>query len=283
MEAGDFLGHVEVLIDLMEVAADAQEHFARVDGREVIVLHGIVAREEVLDAVRLGPEFAAIEDVYVIFLGGGLKTADEMAGQADTGNGQLEASREQKIDKAKVDGIAGAAVHDAVQVTVLRVVIILFVAVKAQHIENVFVECGQNVFGLAARVDAFAQFAGVAVEERGVGLKVDVGILSLGEQPRALFEVEVAAFGEAKGEEAVIGDLAGEVLDDFLRAPAQGGFAAQGVRTQPVRRAAAAGKDFLANGLVNDGAFVVEEGNQGRLLAFRERNGRLDGGSRTHG
>ena len=84
MQPGGFPGHSQVVINLMEVAANAHQHFPRTERGEVTVLDRVIAEDEVLDAIRLGPEFAMVEDVDVIFLGRGLKPADEMSGQADS-------------------------------------------------------------------------------------------------------------------------------------------------------------------------------------------------------
>ena len=55
-----------------------------------------------------------------------------MAWHADARHRQVQAPGQEKIDHAKADGIARAAVDHAVQVTVFRFVVILLVAVKTE-------------------------------------------------------------------------------------------------------------------------------------------------------
>ena len=45
----------------------------------------MAAVQQVLDAIGLGPEFAAIKGINVNFFDAGLIAADEMAGQTDSG------------------------------------------------------------------------------------------------------------------------------------------------------------------------------------------------------
>src|SRR5581483_10041030 len=283
LEAGGFIGDFEVMINLVEVAADAHEHAARSHGGKIIILKFVVAVEEVLDAVGLGPEFAAVEDVDVILLGGALVTADEMAGQPDAGDGQAEAAREEQVGQAEIDGIAGAAVNDTVQVAVLGIVIVLLVAFEAEVLEEIIVESAENLVGVAVKIETLAEFTGVAVEEGLVGLDVDVWILRLREQPGGFLEVQVLALLEAEGEKPVVSRPAGEILDDFLGTPAEGGIGAERVRPQPVDGVLAAGKNLVADDLVDGGVFVAEEIDEGGLLAFREWLGTLGGGGGAHG
>src|SRR5581483_1636381 len=80
LETGGFLGQFQIVVDLVKVAADAHQHAAWCNGREVVTLQLVFAVKQILDAIGLGPQFAAIENVDEIFLRGGLEPADEMAG-----------------------------------------------------------------------------------------------------------------------------------------------------------------------------------------------------------
>ncbi len=127
-----------------------------------------------------------------------------MSRQADARHGQAQPPRQQQIHQAQIDGIARAPVHHAVQVTVLRVVIILLVPLEPQHVKNVFVERRQKLVRVRAQIHPLQQFSRVTVEQRLVRLHVDVRVLRLRQQPRALFQVQVIALGQAKRQEPVV-------------------------------------------------------------------------------
>jgi hypothetical protein len=89
-----------------------------------------------------------------------------------------------------------------------------------------------------------------------------------------LFQVERrAVVADAKGEETVVGGLPREVLEDFLRAAAEQGIAAQRVRTQPVAGGLAGGKDFPADGGIDGRVVVGEERDEGGAFAVGESGG----------
>ena len=64
-----------------------------------------------LDAVGLAPEAASTKYIDINFFGAGLKSANEMARQADSGNRQLQATRQKKVKRAEADRTPSAPVH----------------------------------------------------------------------------------------------------------------------------------------------------------------------------
>ena len=82
-------------VNLVEIAAVAQEHAARAHGCEAIFFQSVVALDEVLNAIGFGHEVAGIESIDVHLGRGGLKAADEMPRQADAGERQPQTFAEQ--------------------------------------------------------------------------------------------------------------------------------------------------------------------------------------------
>ena len=226
---------------------------------------------EVLNAIRLGEELSAVEGVKEDLRGGGLVAADEVPGQADAGDGKPQPPRQQDIEQAEVDGVAGPPVQDTVQVAVFRVVVVFFVAGEAEFAEEVLVDGGQDCLRFGAGIQPAAEFVGVAVEHRLVGFDVDERVLGLREQPGALFEVEFLAVAEAEGEEMVVGGLAVEVEDDLPGAAAQRGVVAHGVRPQPFGGRRAAGEKLLPHRPVDGRVLVRQQTEQGAAAAFWRR------------
>jgi hypothetical protein len=68
----------QALIDLVQIAADAQQQPAGSDRRQVIIPQAAVRVEQVLNAIRFGKRFSSIESVKVNITRGGLVTADEV-------------------------------------------------------------------------------------------------------------------------------------------------------------------------------------------------------------
>src|SRR3989454_10448233 len=137
-------------INLVQIAAHSKHQTARADRRQIILVQPVIALQQILNAIRLGEKFAAIECVNIDFLSSGLVAADEMAGQADADDGQAQSPGQQNIQHAEADGISGAAINHTVQVAVLGIVVIIFVAGKAEFAEKVTVDLRQNGLGLGA-------------------------------------------------------------------------------------------------------------------------------------
>src|ERR1022692_3834485 len=237
---------------------------------------------EKLEAVGLGHQLAAIEGIEKDFLGRGLVAANEMAGQTDAGHWQPQSSRQQQIKQAQVDGIAGAPIHDAVQVAVLRIVISGFVSRKTELIEQVFADHGKRFFSIGARIDALTQFIRVAVQHRLVRLDVDVRIGGLHQQPHALFQVKFLAVLQAKGKEPRVRVQTRKMPDDFLRATAEHRIAAERMRTQPFARDGAAGENSGPDGMVDRGVVVRQQIEQRGSFASGRQLGRGNVRYRIH-
>src|SRR5579862_5915860 len=270
LQAHGFVGKFHLAVDLVEVAADAHEDAAGADGGEKFILQAVIAAHEVLDAIGFGHEFAVVKGVHVDLAGGGLVAADEMAGQADAGHGQFQAAREEQIQERKVDGVSFPAIDDAVQIAVLRVVVVFLVASEAEFVEKVVVEGGEDFLAGLAEIDVVPDFGGEIVQQGAIGFDVDVGILCEGKEPDAFFEVKFLAVLEAKSQEPGVGFLAVEVLDDFTGAAAQEGVAAQPKGPEPFAGFLADGHDFLTHGAVDGGVIIAEQIDEGFPLAFRK-------------
>lgn len=276
LEAGGLFREFQLAVDLVEVAADTHEDAASADGGEEFVLQAVVAAHQILDAIGFGEEFAVVKGVDVYLAGCGLVAADEMARQTDSDHRQLEAAGEQEVEEREVDGIAFAAVDDAVKIAVLRVVVVFLVAGEAEFVEEVVVDRGEDFLAGFGGVDSFAKFDGEIVEQRAIGFDVDVRILREAEEPNTFFDVEFLAVLEAKSQEPSVGFLAIKVPDDFPRAAAQERVAAQTMRAKPFTGFFAKGQDFVADGAVNGGVVIAEEVDESFSLAFRKLFGRRD-------
>src|ERR1043166_84887 len=210
-EASSLVAELEVEVNLVKVVADAVEHSTRADRGEVFIAQAVVAVDQVLDAIGFGQKLSAVKGININFGGGGLITADEMSRQPDAGDGQAQAPSEQNVKQAQVDGVACPAVYNAVQVTVLGVVIILLVAGEAKLLEEVLIDGGQHRLRLSIEIQPLAQFGRITVQQGLVGLDVESGCAGLRQEPSALLKVQFLSLLEAKCKEAVIGGLAIEV------------------------------------------------------------------------
>src|SRR5437660_11406832 len=93
LQPGSLMRLFELKINLVQIPTDPQEQATRSYRHQIIVPQTVVPAREILDAIGLGEEFAAVERINVKLGGGGLIAADEVTGQTDAGNGQAQASR----------------------------------------------------------------------------------------------------------------------------------------------------------------------------------------------
>ena len=87
------------------------EHAQEIRSRGVELIACLL---QVIHAVYLRQDATLIEGVDVDFLARVLEAAKEMAGESDAGDGQLQATTDGQVDHAQADGVAGAAIDDAV-------------------------------------------------------------------------------------------------------------------------------------------------------------------------
>src|SRR5262245_27139536 len=226
LQSRGFFAEFQVQINLVEISANAMQELARGDRRQVILTQAEIPVNEVLHAISLGQKLSAVENVDVDFRRGGLIAADEMTGQADPCDVQAQPPRDQNINQAEVNGVARATVHYAAQIAVFRIVVILVVAGEAQLQEKVLVDRGQQLLRFAARVKPQPQIAGITIQQSLVTFDVYVWIAALRQKPGALFQFQVFALPQTESQEAGIGGLSFEVLDDLLNPTPQGGLAA---------------------------------------------------------
>ena len=201
--------------------------------------------------------------------------ADEMPRQADARDRQPQPPRQQHVKQAKRNGIARPPVEHAVQVTVVRFVVILFVALETEFAEKVVVDFSQHGVRAPVAVNAFAQRVRVAVQQRLICLHVDFGKLRLRQQPRGGFHIEFLAVIQAEGEKAVVTGLFVHVPEDFLDTPSQQRVVAQGIGSQPFARGVAFSQNLLAHRLINLRVLVAQKIEQRGAAAFRRRRFRI--------
>ena len=238
--------------------------------------------EQVFDAVGLGQKFAAIEGVDINLRRRGLVAADEMAGQADAGDGQPEPPPDQQVNGAEADGIAGALVDDAVEKTVLRIVVVGLVRLELQFLKEVVVDGADDLLDVGGEINAGAEHGRKSIQQRLVGGHVDLGMLRLREPPRAFLQRQVLAPAGAVAEKTFVRRLASEEPDDFPRAPAQQRLVAQGGGSQPFRRLGAEGDEFGPHCLVHRCVLVREKADEGGALAFGKPRGGFCWRERVH-
>src|SRR3954467_8654231 len=138
--------------------------------------------------VGLGPKGAFSNDIDVNLFGAGLKSTDEVAGKPDTCNTWVEAPGHEQVNGAQADGIAGAPVDDAIEVTVLGIVVVTFVATKAEIFKEILVDHAEHLLGRRGKVDSLPQFSGPGVIERLVSLDIRIRILRLSQQSSGQLE-----------------------------------------------------------------------------------------------
>src|SRR5262245_15467532 len=113
LHSSDFLGHFQLRTGLVDVRAHPEEHAPRGYGSQVTFLKAMIGFDQMLDAVCLGPESAFVEYIDVDFPDAGLKSADEVAWQANSRDWKLQPAREEQIDGAEANGISGALIDDS--------------------------------------------------------------------------------------------------------------------------------------------------------------------------
>ena len=184
-----------------------------------------------------------------------------MARHADAGDRQVQSPRQEQIDHAKTDRVAGSPVNRPVEVTVFGLVIILFVAVETEFGINILIDGRQDLIGFGAEIDPLPQIPGEAVEQGLIRGHVDVRIPRLGQQPRTVLDIQVfTVLAETERQEPIVGRSARQVVDDLLCPPSQYRIAAQHVRMHPGHSGLAKGKDLVAHQMVNGRVLVRQLG-----------------------
>src|SRR5439155_23459503 len=183
---------------LVNVRAHSQEHAPRRNGRKIAVLKSVIGLDQMTHAIGFGPKTSAAKDINVDFFGGGLKPANEMAGQANAGNWKAKAARQKQVNGAEADGISRAAVHHAIDVAVFRMIAVMLVALKTEFLEKVFVYRPKNLLRLGGKIDSLAQCIPPGVVKGAIAFQIRVWILCLGEKANRHFEVQFLAVVQAE-------------------------------------------------------------------------------------
>lgn len=142
-----------------------------------------------------------MEGIYKHLLGGRLPSAYEMSGHANPDKGQSQSLADQKVNHAERNGYSPTEIHHPVEVAVLRIEIVGFVANEAKLVEKHLVE----------RIDGDTRSWGVTrnvadpvspVIELGLeSIDIDSGIARARESPDPFLEIEVFTLGEDEREE----------------------------------------------------------------------------------
>src|SRR5215208_3734775 len=103
--------------------------------------------DQMLDAIRFGPKLAFFKNVNVEFPGAGLKSANEMAGETDTTNRQLQTTSDEQINATQGDGISRPLIDHTVYVAIFRILIVGIVSVKAQFSKEERIELTEDLLG----------------------------------------------------------------------------------------------------------------------------------------
>src|SRR5262249_28075002 len=149
------------------------------------------------------------------FGGAGLVTADKVAWQSDTGDGQLQSPRDEQIDGAESERISAALVDDLVQVTAVRLVGVILVPLESQFFEQQSIDEGDGLLGSRARGQPFTESAGPTIKECRVGFAIDVRIPGLGEHAQSLLQFKVFPIPAAILEELLVPRLPGLVVEQL--------------------------------------------------------------------
>src|SRR5262249_54565739 len=90
LEPGGVIGQFELRINLVKVRTDAQQNPAVADRSKVAFLEPVAGMEQVLHAIGLGQELAAIESINKQLACGGLEANEKMPWHADACNRQTQ-------------------------------------------------------------------------------------------------------------------------------------------------------------------------------------------------
>lgn len=140
------------LIDLVQVAAHAQEDAAGTGGHEEGFVEFVAGLFEVFHAVGLGEHAAAVEGVNVYFLTRTLKAAQKVPGQTNAGDGKFQPPAHAQINHTQRNGVAEPPINYAVEVAVLRIVIIFLIPSEALFLEKKLVDAGDESFRRRAKI-----------------------------------------------------------------------------------------------------------------------------------
>src|SRR5206468_8983682 len=130
------------------------------------------------DAIGLRPEFSTAEAVDIDFLSGRLITANEMSGQTDAGQRQMQTAAHKQVNGAEADRVAAALIDDVVQIAIPRVVSIPITPMEIKLLEQIVVDALQDLFRARGKVQPLAQLARPMIIQGLIRMGVDVGILS---------------------------------------------------------------------------------------------------------
>src|SRR5215472_4892021 len=100
-----------------------------------------------------------------------------MSWQGDPGDRQLQSPANEQVNQAQVNRIPGAPVDYPVQVTILRIVIVCFVASKAKFLEQIVVKDLNGFLRLRVCAEPLPDILCKTVQHRAVRTGVDVRIL----------------------------------------------------------------------------------------------------------
>src|SRR5690242_16145675 len=110
-------------------------------------------------------------------------------------------------------------VDNAIEIAVLGTLTVMLVSMEAEFLEQVMIDCAQNLIWRTGEVDTLPQFSGPGIIKRLIGGHVHIRVLSLGKQSRRPFEIKFFAIAQAKREESFVGILPRNMIHNLQSAP----------------------------------------------------------------
>ena len=107
---------------------------------------------EILHAIGLGEDATSIESVNIQLLAWVLVATEKVAGQADAGDREPQASTNRHVQHAHGNGTTGMPVNYSVEVAVVGVVIILLISGESACLEQVLVDTCHDAFRFGTKI-----------------------------------------------------------------------------------------------------------------------------------
>ena len=210
-----------------------------------------------------------MEWIYEHLLGSCLPSAYEMSGHADPNKGQSQSLADQQVDHAERNGYSPAEIHHPVEVAVLRVEVVDFVANEAELVKKHLVESiygDTRSWGVAGNV---ADPVSPVIELGLESIDIDSGIARACEFPDPFLEIEVFTLGEDKREELGVMLDGGAPFEHLEDPPTDHWFWMQGVLLNELQACRTCRQDVPTDRFNHRGVVISEQGQH--CLELRSR------------
>lgn len=267
-DAGEVGAHFEVFVGVFEVDAHALEHAPGAYRLEERLLEGAPQLIDECDAVGPIEKASAMERIHVHLSGRRLVAAQKMGREPDPHQRQAESAADEQDEGAEGNGISETSVDDTIQVAVLGLVIVGLVATQPDLLKKDHVHGTQHIVRrMTVFGKPFRNAGGPIVQDRLVGVHVQLREPRLGQAEAAFLEVKIFPGPTAEGTHAFVGIKGLEVDEDLPRAPAQNGVVAQDMRFEPWDDALAFRNEPLLGKPGNTRVLIVKQSKQCLTLA----------------